>query len=111
MHRTAGGRLPNLLATAKTIGDNQSLLCGCANGRQECPLTASNRDLVMVARFEAKRAGHSAAAGFRNVDCEAKSIQNSLVVAKAHDRTVVAVSMHNGPAGCMGRCIAIDLLN
>ena len=61
------------------------------------------RDLVVLAALEAEGAGHAAAAGVEDLDLEARSGEQGLVVGHPEERPLVAVRLRKGAAGRGGR--------
>src|SRR3982751_2618049 len=92
MQRPSARGLLDLLAAAETVSDDQRVLRGLANARQQHTLADAHRDVVMLA-LEAERAGHAAAAGIEMLEVEAHLLQDLFLRLELHDRFVMAVAL------------------
>jgi hypothetical protein len=94
----AAGGLLDLGPAAEAVGDHQRVGVGLAHGGQQGVLADLHGDLVMLA-LEAERARHAAAAGVQHLGVQPGGGQQPPVGAHAHDGLLVAVALHDRPAG------------
>ena len=66
---------------------------------QKAALGAPPGDLVVLAALEAEGTGHAAAAGVEDLDLEARSGEQGLVVGHPEESPLVAVRLRKGAAG------------
>jgi hypothetical protein len=89
------GRLPDLFVTAKAVGNDQSVVVQTPDRREQYPLAASNR-YVIVLPLKPERTCHAAAASLGHVVFDAQLFKYRLVVVHLEDRLMVAVPVNEG---------------
>src|SRR5215218_4297947 len=71
---------------------------GVCDSRVKQPLARDSHRQVVVGGLEPERAGQAAAPRVEHLDLEPEPLEQRLLVVDAHDRLVVTVAVHGGPA-------------
>jgi hypothetical protein len=93
MKSRPAGELPDLLAAGEAVGDHARLIRSGADFGQQAALGAPPGDFEMLAALEAEGAGHAAAAGVEDLDLEARSGEQGLLVGRPEQRALMAVRL------------------
>jgi hypothetical protein len=94
----AGGALGDLLAAAESVGDDEPVGGGTADGREKFEFADGLGDVVVVV-LEAEGSGHAAASGSWGLEVDADAVEERFFGGHLHDGFVVAVSVEEGFAG------------
>jgi len=98
MKGVAAGGLGDLLAAAESVGDDEPVGRGVANGGEKFEFADRLGDVVFVV-FEAKGAGHAAASGRGRLEVDADAAEEGFFGGHLHDGFVMAVAMEKSFAG------------
>ncbi len=96
MQGAAVGALGDLLAAAESVGDDEPVGGGFADGGEEFEFADGLGDVVLVDPLEAEGSGHAAASGGGRLEVDAEAVEERLFGGHLHDRLVMAVSVEQG---------------
>ncbi len=95
MEGVAAGALGDLLAAAESVGDDEPVGGGLADGGEKFEFADGFGDLIFVV-LEAEGSGHAATSGGGRPEVDADAVQERLFRGHLHDRFVVAVAVEQG---------------
>ena len=104
MQCPAARLLENLFAATEAIGNNDIFGRSRAHSRKQDSFSALDADIVMFL-FVSESASHSTATRIEDRAIQAGFCKNRCFVIKVQQRFVMAMPMHDGPAGNVGRRI------
>src|SRR5579871_5277185 len=94
MQSLASSQALDLLHAAKTIGNDQHILWGFANGREQDAFRDLDRNFVFVG-FETKGPRHSATTRVKNLEIEPHTLEEFLLGIEFQHRLVMAVPVND----------------